>query len=125
MNLEVLISADRTDDSGDLASLRAWLDAPGLTVPWELVPERPASGTLGCGVDEICAVAAALEGLPPLIQWIKSWTESKQQSPQITVRITIAGRSLNGNVGNDVADGEQAIDNMAGALAGHDHEPDT
>lgn len=103
MKVEVLISTDKTGENGDLTSLRAWLDAPGVGVPWELAPERPVSGTLGFGVDEICAIIAALEGLPPLIQWIKSWTESKQEFPPITVTIAIAGHSLDGN----------------------DHEPDT
>ena len=117
-----MISAKEGEGSGDLASLRAWLDAPGGDVQWELAPERPASGTLGFGVDEICAVIAALEGLPPLIQWIKSWGESKQESPTITVTVTIAGRSLDGNSGNDGAEGEQALedDTVEGAW-GHDH----
>jgi hypothetical protein len=98
--VEVFISADKVadgmaygpGDNGDLASLRTWLDAPDVNVPWQLAPESPAAGTLGSGVDGICAVITSLEGLPPLIQWIRSWSESKQEPAPITVTITIAGR---------------------------------
>jgi hypothetical protein len=120
--VEVLISAGKAGRSDDLASLRAWLDAAGIDVPWDLAPERPASGTLGSGADEICAVITALEGLPPLLQWIKSWRESKQESPSITVVITIAGNSPQEDSRNNIPAGEPAIDN--GESAGHDHEPD-
>jgi membrane-associated two-gene conflict system component 1 (EACC1) len=123
--VEVLISTDKAGDGGDLASLRAWLDATGVDVPWELAPERPASGTLGLGVDGICTVIAALEGLPPLIQWIKSWRESKQESPLITLTITIPGSSPYGNTRNNISEGEPAFDDTTGGEAGgHDHEPD-
>jgi hypothetical protein len=118
VKVEVLISTDRVGDSGDLASLRTWLDAPGADVPWELAPERPTGGTLGFGVDEICAVIVALEGLPLLIQWIKSWSGSKQESPSITLMIAIAGRSLGENDGSDVTDGENAAEDSTGGGAG-------
>jgi hypothetical protein len=119
--VEVVISADGAADSGDLASLRAWLDASGTDALWELAPERPALGTLGIDVGVICAFVSAVEGIPLLIQWIKSWGDSRQESPQITVTITIAGRSPEGNGRNAVARGEQ----IAADSAGHDHEPDT
>jgi hypothetical protein len=127
--VKVLISTETAGSGGDLASLRAWLDDAGGSVPWALSPERPATGTLGFGVDEICAVVAAVEGLPRLIQWIKSWSESKQESPAIVVTIAIAGHSLNGksdgNNHDHPADGPQGIASGAdGGAEGNASEPD-
>lgn len=87
--MEVLISAERPGTSGELASLRAWLDSPGVSVPWELAQPTPADGTLGPGVDEICAIVQAAASLPVLIQWIQSWGKTKQEPPPVKVTIII------------------------------------
>lgn len=87
--MEVLISTEEPGAGGELASLRAWLDSPGVSVPWELAQQPPGDGTLGLGVDEICAIVQAAASLPVLIQWIQGWHKTKQEPPPVTMTIII------------------------------------
>lgn len=88
--MEVVISATGTEKAQDIASLRAWLDAAGSGTPWTLAPEPAGTGEhLGLGVDEICAIIAAVEGLPPLITQIKGWLTTRRDPEPVTLTITI------------------------------------
>lgn len=88
--MEITISGMGPEKAQDIASLRSWLDAAGPDAPWTLAPDAPASGDhLGFGVDEICAIIAAVEGLPPLINQIKSWFTTRQDPGPVTLTITI------------------------------------
>lgn len=102
--MEVLISVEQPGTDGDLTSLRGWLDSPGVSVPWELAPLPPADGTLGFGIDEICAILGAAEGLPSLIQWLKSWGANRQEAPQLKVTVVIS--SLPDDAAGDENDSE-------------------
>jgi len=87
--VEVIISPSGDQQSHDMASLRSWLEAGGGAA-WVLAPEAPGGhGHLGPGVDEICAVVAALEGLPPLISAIKGWFTTREKPEPVTLTITV------------------------------------
>lgn len=88
--MKVIISAKDRVKAQDIASLRAWLDAAGSAATWTLAPESDGTGDhLGFGVGEICAIIAAVEGLPPLIAQIKSWFTTRQEPASVTLTITI------------------------------------
>jgi hypothetical protein len=84
----------------DITQLRSWLDEAADGMPWEIAPPPPQDGsTLGLGVDEICAVLAAVEGLPPLIGAIRSWRTTKQDPAPITLTITIDSKTGDVTIG--------------------------
>jgi hypothetical protein len=106
--MQVLIwvaSAAEADGSGDgvvsdLAELRSWLDEAADGMPWEIAPPSPPDGgTLGLGVDEICAILGAVEGLPALIDAIKNWRTAKQDPAPITLTITLDSKEGEVTVG--------------------------
>ena len=87
--MEVIISPAGSEQAQDMASLRAWLEAGGGAA-WTLAPEATGDGGhLGIGVDEICAVLAAVEGLPPLISAIKGWFTTRGKPAPVTLTITV------------------------------------
>jgi hypothetical protein len=87
--VEVIISPAGDEQAQDMASLRAWLEAGG-GVAWTLAPEATGDGShLGFGVDEICAVIAAVEGLPSLISAIKGWFTTREKPEPVTLTITV------------------------------------
>jgi hypothetical protein len=103
--VEVVISATGDERASDLAELREWLDLAGDGAPWELAPEPPPSGdSLGFGIDELCAVVAAVEGLPPLIDRIKGWFGTRQDPKPVKLTITIDPK--NGDVTVQIGDGK-------------------
>lgn len=103
-SVEVVISATGVEGISDLASLREWLDLAGDDASWKLTPEPPPSGdTLGFGVDEICAIVAVVEGLPPLIDRIKDWFGTRQEPKPIKLTITID--PANGDITVQIGDG--------------------
>jgi hypothetical protein len=72
--MEILISGTDGTGSRDLAQLRGWLDAAGPGAPWRLAAEpAPPGGTLGAGVDEICAIVTAAAAIPDLVGRVRDW----------------------------------------------------
>lgn len=88
--MEVTISPagdGQDEDAESMASLRAWLEDGGGS-EWDLKPEEPASHEyLGFGVDEVCAVLSALEGLPGLIYAIRGWFTTREEPEPVTISV--------------------------------------
>lgn len=72
--MEVLISAAGVGKTGDLTSLRAWLESAEDGRLRELACVPSTGDTLGFGVVEICAPVVMAEGLPTLISFEFSGT---------------------------------------------------
>ncbi len=88
--MEVMISGTGEESVSDLAALRDWLESAGDEVPWKLAPEpAPRAGTLGVGVDEICAIITVITNLPPLVDRIRDWFGTRQDPAPIQVTINI------------------------------------
>lgn len=87
--MEVIISPAGDGQAQDMASLRAWLEAGGGTA-WTLAPEVTGDGGhLGFGVEEICAILAAAEGLPMLVSSIRGWFTTREKPVPVTLTITV------------------------------------
>lgn len=85
--MEVTISPAGDGRAEDMASLRAWLETSGGPA-WDLEPEAPADGGhLGLGVDEVCALLTAIEGLPALVSAIRGWFTTREESRPVSIAV--------------------------------------